>query len=175
MRLVLAAGLILAGTSAMAADSVKVTVGHMCCGACKASATNGLKGVTWADTVAIDGDAITVTAKAGQKIELVSLTDALNKCGFPAREITASGPVTMTLAHLCCGGCVNALKEKVAAFRGNTLDKDNVKIDLATRSVTFQPAAGQNINVAGLIRQLQTAGVYPTSCTMVVAAAAASR
>src|SRR5262245_29482480 len=108
----------LAAVTAIAgADSVTVTVGHMCCGACKGAATAGVKTVAWADTVAIDGTVVTVTSKSGMKVDLISLTDALNKCGFPATEITTSGPVTFTLAHLCCAGCANDLKSKIANIR----------------------------------------------------------
>src|SRR5258708_2414221 len=63
MKVLIAVVLGLAATSAMAADSVKVSVGHMCCGACKASATTGVKSVAWVDGCAIEGDVITVTAK----------------------------------------------------------------------------------------------------------------
>jgi len=69
--------MLLAASAALAADSVKVTVGHMCCGGCKASATAGIKTVAWADSVAIDGTACTITAKSGEKCDVVSLRDAL--------------------------------------------------------------------------------------------------
>ena len=180
-KALLAAAMVLAGSAALAADSVKVTVGHMCCGACKGSATAGAKNAAWVDSVAIDGTTVTVTAKEGQKVDIVTLMDAMQKSGFPAREISASGPVTLTLAHLCCGGCVNDLKTKVGELRSQTLDKGNVKIDQASKTITLQPAAGQKLNVAAIVRQLATAGFAPSSGTIVAASgptprrAAASR
>ena len=166
--LLLAIGL--AAASVMSsADSVKVTVGHMCCGACKASATAGVKSVAWADTIAIDGTVVTVAAKSGMKVDLISLTDALNKCGFPATEITTSGPVTLTLAHLCCAGCANDLKGKIANIRSQVLDKDNVKVDQAAKTITFQPLAGKELNIVPLLSQLQRQGFSATACTIVTA------
>jgi copper chaperone CopZ len=167
--LMLAACLVIAAICSATADSVKVTVGHMCCGACKAAATAGVKNVAWADTVAIEGTVVTVTAKSGMKVDLVSLSDALNKCGFPAMEITTASPVTLTLAHLCCGGCVNDLKAKVANIRSQVLDKENVKVDQAAKTVTFQPLAGKELNVVSLLTQLQRQGFSASACTIVSA------
>src|SRR5690348_10994905 len=104
-------------SAALAADSVKVTVGHMCCGSCKAAATAGIKTVPFADSVSIDGTVVTVTSKPDQKVDLVALKDALAKSGFPAKEIMVSGPVTLTVAHMCCAGCANDLKAAMGQVR----------------------------------------------------------
>ncbi len=157
------------------ADSLKLTVGHMCCGGCRAAATAGVKTVAWADNVAIDGDAITVTAKAGQKIELVSLMDALNKAGFPAMEIQASGPVTLTMGHLCCGSCAADLKTKLGAVRSQVLDRDNVKIDVAAKTLTIQPMSGQTMNLVPILQQLQRDGFSASSCSLIGPAATAAK
>src|ERR1041384_6044846 len=86
-RLLMAVCFLVATSGAALADSVKATVGHMCCGGCKAAAMNGLKAVSWAENTSIEGTTLTVTAKSGQKVEIVSLVDALSKAGFPATEI----------------------------------------------------------------------------------------
>jgi copper chaperone CopZ len=174
-KLLWAAGMLLAASSAHAADSIKVTVGHMCCGGCQAAATAGLKKLEWADNIAIDGTTLTVTAKGDQKVDVVGLLDALRKTGFPAREITAPGPVSITMAHMCCGGCVADLKGKIAEFRSEVLDKDNVKIDLPTRTVTLQPAAGKSLNVVMLLMQLERAGWSASKCMIAGAAQSARR
>jgi copper chaperone CopZ len=154
----------LISTTAFAAESVKVLVGHLCCGGCKGAAAAGLKNVSWIDTTVAEGsDTLVVTAKGDQKIEVISLVEALNKAGFPARGINTGGPVTMSIAHLCCGGCVNDLKTKIAAIRSNVLDKANVKVDAAAKTLILQPVAGKELNVASLLRQLQNQGFYPTT------------
>src|SRR6185369_14220561 len=118
------------------------TVGHMCCGSCKTAATAGLKTVPWADSVTIDGTVATVVAKADQKVDVIALRDALAKAGFPAKEIMVSGPVTLTVAHMCCAGCANELKAGMAQVRSAILDKDRVTVDQAAKTVTVQPMAG---------------------------------
>ena len=90
-KLVIAAAFLLGTTSAFAAESIKATVGHMCCGGCKSAASSAVKELKWVDAVAIDNDVLTVTAKGDQKVDLVTLTDALQKSGFPARPNPAAG------------------------------------------------------------------------------------
>jgi len=172
--LLTAAGLLLA-VSAAKADSIKVKVGHMCCGACKAAATAGLKNVAWADSTSIDMDTVTVNAKDGQKVEIVSLLEALVKCGFPATEIQANGPVTLKMAHLCCGSCVADLRKKVADVRSMTLDKDSIKIDQSSQTMVLQPMVGQTLNIVPLLSQIQRTGFSASTCTMSVAATHAPR
>jgi copper chaperone CopZ len=174
-KLALAAALMLGTTTAFAAESLKATVGHMCCGGCKAAATAPVKALDWVDTVAIDGDVVTVTAKADQKVDLVALTNALNKGGFPAREIMVSGPVTFTAAHLCCAGCVNDLKTKMAAVRSELLDKEKIVIDGTAKTITLQPVAGKSMNIVPIISQMARAGFSASKATVSAAAAAATK
>ena len=175
-KTLLVGALTLVAASALAAESVKVTVGHLCCGGCKNAASAGLKNIAWIDTSTTEGsDTIVVNAKSDMKVELVSLIDALNKAGFPARQINVAGPVTMTIAHLCCGGCVNDLKTKIGNVRSEVLDKTNVKIDQAAKTLTLQPVAGKELNVASLVRSLQNQGFYPASITVSAATKSARR
>jgi copper chaperone CopZ len=175
-KFLLAAVLTLGASSAYAAESIKATVGHMCCGACKNAASTGVKTLDWVDTVAIDGDVVTVTAKADQKADLVSLSAALRKSGFPAREVTTSGPVTFTVAHLCCPGCVNDLKTKLGNIQTMrlALDKDKIVVDATAKTVTLQPTAGQSFNVVALLAQMERAGFSPSKGSLTAAATTAS-
>lgn len=176
-KFVLAAAFLLGTTSAFAAESVKVAVGHMCCGSCKASATKGVTAVAWVDKVDIDMDNVTVTAKGDQKVDLVSLMDALNKAGFPAKDIQVSGPVTFTVAHMCCGGCVNDLKTKLNAI--NTmrlaLDKDKIVIDDKAKTVTLQPEAGKSFNVVVVMNRMANTGFAACKATIAAAAVTATK
>jgi Heavy-metal-associated domain. len=175
-KLVFGAAFLLAASSAFAAETVKATVGHMCCGGCKATATKGVQSVAWVDSVAIDdGGVVTVTAKADQKADLIALTDALNKSGFPARDIQVSGPVTLSVAHLCCGGCANDLKTKLAAVRSEILDKDKIVVDQSAKTVTLQPVAGKSMNIVPILRQMANAGFAASKCSMAAAATTSTK
>lgn len=167
---------LLTTASAFAAETLKVTVGHMCCGACKTAATSGLKKLDWlAEGTAIDGTTITVTAKAGQAIDLIALTDALRTGGFPAKEINISSPVTLTVTHLCCASCTSALKANLAEIKSKVLDKDKIKIDANAKTVTLQPVAGSSLNMVAVLRQLEGAGVSATKAVVSVPAPAAQK
>jgi len=166
MRTLWTAVLLAACSSALATDSVKATVGHMCCGGCKSAAIAGAKSIPWADDAVVDGTVMTVTAKEGARVELISLVEAMNKAGFPAREILAEGPVTLTIAHLCCPACANDLKTAVSNLRGQVIDKDNAKVDAAAKTLTIGPVAGRKMNVVALLSQLGRAGFSATSCTL---------
>ena len=165
-RFLAGAAMLLLTTTAFAADTIKVTVGHMCCGGCKAAATAGIKTVPWADSVTIDGTVATVVAKGDQKVDVVSLRDALATAGFPAKEIMVSGPVTLTVAHMCCASCVNELKAGIAQLRSAVLDKEHVTVDQAAKTVTIQPMAGMSMNLVPVLRQIENAGYSATKATL---------
>jgi len=169
----ISAAMLLAATSAFAADSIKVTVGHMCCGSCKAAATAGIKTLPFADSVTIDGTVATITAKADQKVDVIALRDALSKAGFPAKEIMVSTPVTLTVAHMCCAGCANELKTGMAQVRSNLLDKEHITVDQAAKTVTIQPVAGMSMNLIPILRQMENAGY--SACKGTITAARAGR
>src|SRR5689334_14031586 len=99
------AALALCASAVLADTKLTVGVGHMCCGQCKAKATEGLAKV--ASDVTIDGHTITMTAKGE---DIVPVLNALHKSGFPANKIdVGSAPVTVAVGHLCCDGCVHGL------------------------------------------------------------------
>lgn len=164
----------LVGTGAFAADTVKMSVRHMCCGGCKSSAAAPIKALPWVADVAIAETTITVTAKEGMKPELVSLMQAGLKGGFPAREINTGGAVTLTMAHLCCPSCVNDMKAKIAEIRSMVLDKDSVTIDAEAKTVTLKPQAGKVLNVAALLRQVENVtGFSASKCILAEGSSAA--
>lgn len=137
------------------AEEVKATVGHMCCAGCQAAATAGLKKLEWVENVTIDGKTVSVSAKAGQKADYAGIIDALTKSGFPPAELTVNKPIVLTVAHLCCAGCVNDLKAKLPDLRNPALDKASVKVDEAAKTVTMAPLAGQALNLVALLREFE--------------------
>jgi hypothetical protein len=173
-KIALAAAFLLGTTSAFAADTLKAAVGHMCCGGCKAAAAAPVKALSFVENVAIENDVVTITAKGDQKIDLIAVTDALRKSGFPAKDIQVSGPVTLTAAHLCCPGCVADLKTKSAAIRSNLIDKDKIAIDGTAKTITVQPMAGKTMNIVTIITQLERAGFSAAKGTIAAGAAAAA-
>ena len=148
------------------ADSVTATVGHMCCGSCKTAATAGVKSLSWVDGVTITDTTVTATSKADQKVDVVAFVQALDKSGFPATNIAAATPVTLSVAHLCCPNCVTDLKAKLDAVRSQTLDKMKIVIDDKAKTVTVQPVEGKTLNLVQVLRQMATAGFSASKGTI---------
>jgi len=175
-KLLFAAALLLACTAAYAAETVKAEVGHMCCGHCKSDAMAGVKNLSWVGDVSIDGTTITVTAKDGSHADIASLMTGLRSCGFPAKAINVSGPVTLTISHMCCPNCVAGLKAAMDGLNDNRhVDKAAVKIDLASKTMTIQPTAGESVNLAMVLRSVENAGFSTDKCTLGAAAATTTK
>src|SRR5436190_47100 len=85
----------------------------------------------------------------------------------------AADSIKATVGHMCCGGCVADLKTNMAAIRSQVLDKDNIKVDQATKTVIVQPVAGKELNLVALLRQLQSTGFAASSCTVATVVASA--
>lgn len=166
-RILVTAALAFLFVAPASAETVKVTLGHMCCGVCKDAAMASIKSVDWADQATIEGTTLTVTSKADKSANVVALLDGLAKSGFPAREITVSGPVKLTIAHLCCPGCVGDLKTNMAQIRNPNLDKDNIKVDATTKTVIVQPMSGKELNLVAFLRQLQQTGFAASAAVIV--------
>ncbi|MHB0936994.1 MAG: hypothetical protein ACYDCO_15435 [Armatimonadota bacterium] len=166
MKVLLIAAACLLMVSAFAAESVKVTVGHVCCGGCANALVDGAKKAAWVEKVTVDGTTATVTAKAGQHIELVSLFDGMTKAGMPPKEVLISGPVTLTIGHLCCGGCANALKAALAGVDVPNFDKAGVKVDLATKTATIKPVDGKSVNLIPVLTQMEKGGFSATKIVL---------
>ena len=160
----LSAALLIVASGAFAAARVTVGVGHMCCGRCKSAATEGLSKV--ADNISIDGTNITMTLKEDN---LVPALDALRKAGFPASKLEVSGPVTMSIAHLCCGGCKVGLTKSLAGPKVEGLDPDSIKV--GEDSLTVQAKAGMKLDMVPLLAAIEKGGFSPSKITLTQASA----
>jgi len=136
----------------------------MCCGSCKAAATQGLASV--ADGVGIENDNITLTPKGD---DLLPSLDALRKSGFPAKSLEVSGPVTLGIAHLCCGKCRTGLTKALVDAKLASLDPDSIKI--ASDSVTLQAKAGMKLDLIPLIAGMEKGGFSPSKIVVGTATA----
>jgi copper chaperone CopZ len=117
-----------------------------------------VKQLAWVESASAEGANLTVVSKSGQSADVVSLLTTLRKAGFPAMELIVTGPLTITMPHLCCPSCTNDLKAKLEGLRSMALDKENIKIDQAARTVTLQPRAGGRLNLVQVLTQLERAG-----------------
>lgn len=161
---VLSVALLLSVTGAYAASKVTVAVGHMCCGKCRSAATEGL--VKVADGISIEGDNVTLTPKGD---DLLPSLEAMRKSGFPAKSLEVSGPVTLGISHLCCGGCRTGLTKALTTAKLEALDPDSIK--MGTESVTLSPKAGMKLDLIPLIAGMEKGGFSPSKITLGTAAA----
>src|SRR5579884_3919090 len=165
---VAAASLLLCSGGVRAETKVTVGVGHMCCAGCQAAAKTALAEV--ASDVAIDGTNVTVTLK-DNATDIVPVLDALRKGGFPATKIEAgSGPVTIGVAHLCCGGCSAALDKALRSSKIEALNLDSIKV--ADGALTLKAKEGQSLDLVPVLASMEKAGFSPKSITMGAATAA---
>ena len=161
---VLSAALLVCVTTAFAASKITTGVGHMCCGKCKAAATQGLSKV--ADDISIDGDNITLAPKGD---DLLPTLEALRKSGFPAKTLVVNGPVTLGVAHLCCGSCRTGLSKALTSAKLDALDTDSIKI--GEDSVTLKAKDGMKLDLIPLIAGMEKGGFSPSRITVASAAA----
>jgi hypothetical protein len=150
------------GAFAFAADTVKVVVGHQCCAACVTALVEGVKETAWVDTVNVTDTTATITPKADQAVEFVSLWDNLRKAGFPPKDIPIAAPITLTIGHLCCGACVAGLKKALDTKAITNLDRTSIAIDMGTQTVTLKPLDGKTMNLVQLVYQMEQGGFSAT-------------
>jgi copper chaperone CopZ len=156
------AALVLCATGVLADTKVTVGVGHMCCGSCRAAAKAALTKVS-SDVAIVDKD-VTVTLKSSET-DIVPVLDALRKGGFPANRIDAGGgPVTIGVAHLCCGGCVNGLKKAMADAKLDNLDTDSLKI--ADGTMTVKAKDGKMLDLAPVLAAMEKGGFSASKITL---------
>lgn len=162
------ASLTLGTTGAFAETKATIGVGHMCCGGCKTSATKALEKVSSA--VAIDGKNVTVTLKENET-DLVPVLDSLRKGGFPANKLdVGSHPVTLGVAHLCCGNCKSGLDAALKTSKVEDLNMDAIKI--GTDSVTIQAKAGKSLDLIPVLTAMEKGGFSAKSITVGASSAA---
>ncbi|HLJ54496.1 MAG TPA: hypothetical protein VKT77_05605, partial [Chthonomonadaceae bacterium] len=104
--------------------------------------------------------------------DLLPTIEALRKSGFPARTIPVSGPVTMGIAHLCCGTCRTGLTKAFAAAKLESVDVDSIKVSDDT--VTLNPKPGMKIDLVPMLAAMEQGGFYPNRI-MATAASSAHR
>jgi bacterioferritin-associated ferredoxin len=150
--------------SANAGPKITVAVGHMCCGSCKAAATQGLAKV--AENVSIENDNITLTPKGD---DLLPTLEALRKSGFPAKMLEVEGPVTLGITHLCCGKCRTGLSKALTDAEVAALDSDSINI--ASDSVTLKAKPGMKLDLVALIAGMEKGGFSPSKIVVGTATA----
>ena len=155
----LSAALFACGATAFAGAKVTVGVGHMCCGKCKEVAAEGLSKV--ADNVTIELDNITLTPKGD---DLLPTLSALRKSGFPAKTLIVKGPVTLGVAHLCCGSCRTGLGKALASAKLDAIDTDSIKI--GEDSVTLKAKDGMTLDLIPLIAGMEKGGFSASKITL---------
>jgi hypothetical protein len=97
---------------------------------------------------------------------------ALMKGGFPATSLNVgSDPVTIGVAHLCCGGCKAALTKTLAESKIDELDTAAVKV--GDDSVTVKAAAGKSLDLMPVLAAMAKGGFSPKS--IAIGATAASK
>ncbi len=161
--------LALCAPAALAETKVTVGVGHMCCDGCKTAAKDALSKV--ASDVSIDGTTLTITSKEDN---LVPVIIALRTGGFPPTSIDAgSGPVTLAIAHMCCGNCKASLTKALSESKLEDLDMDATKVDMGT--VTLKAKEGKTLDLVPVLAVIEKGGFEPTKITIGTAAASAAK
>src|SRR5205814_647620 len=90
--------------------------------------------------------------------------------GFPAKTLLVSGPVTLGVAHLCCGGCKAGLAKALKEANVAALDPDSIK--MGEDSVTLSAKAGMKLDLIPLIAGMEKGGFSPSKITVGGASAA---
>jgi hypothetical protein len=74
------------------AKTLKMDVGHLCCGGCVGPLQAALKGVSWVESADVKANSpVMLTAKAGAAINLSELLAALVKAGYTAKSLIITG------------------------------------------------------------------------------------
>jgi len=156
-------------TGAWAETKITVGVGHMCCAGCQTGAKAALAKV--ASNVSIDGTDVTITLK---EADLVPALEALRKGGFPANHIDAgSGPVTIGVAHLCCGKCNNGLQKALTEAKLEALDTDSMKI--GDGNLVIKAKDGMKLDLIPVLAAMEKGGFSASKITLGTTAASAHK
>jgi hypothetical protein len=157
-------------TPAAKADTkITVGVGHMCCPSCKTGAKAALTNV--ASDVSIAGNDVTMTVKGDN---LVVALDALRKGGFPASQLyVGTGPVTIAVAHLCCGKCNAGLQNALTEAKLDGLDTDSMKI--GDGNLVVKAKDGMKLDLIPVLAAMEKGGFSASKITVTTSAAAAKK
>ena len=156
-------------SSLAAAEEVKVTGVHLCCGKCVKAATSALQGIKGISAPRANQDEEVVTFNAEGTDLAEAGVAALAKAGFagtatmggaavkaPASGIAAGAAgnaATISNMHLCCGGCVRAAEgaiKEVSGVKSVTSDAKGGTIAVS----------GEAISLEALLNALHEAGFH---------------
>lgn len=153
----------------MAETKVTVGVGHMCCASCQTGAKTALEKV--ASDVSIEGTNITMTLKDADVLPAIR---ALRRGGFPANHLDAgTGPVTIGVAHLCCGKCNAGLQKAMMAAKVEGLDTDSMKI--GDGNMVVKAKDGMKLDVIEVLAAMEKGGFSANKLTLSATAAKVQR
>ena len=116
----------------LAAETMKLTDMHICCGGCTKGILKAVEGLT-AVKVTVDQDAEEATIVADDKAAGIKALKAIAAAGYHASidgktidmENAPAGKVTrltVSNAHNCCGACTTAIKGAIKTVAGVEAD-----------------------------------------------------
>lgn len=117
---------------ARAAETIKLTNMHICCGGCTSGIKNAVKGIEGV-SVTVDQDAEEATVIGESKEAAQKAVDAILAAGYHASVDGKSLPtgdapagkvkrLTVSNAHNCCGACTKAIQGAIKAVDGVQAD-----------------------------------------------------
>ncbi|MCA9074284.1 MAG: heavy-metal-associated domain-containing protein [Planctomycetaceae bacterium] len=156
---------------AVQAGDVTVKGVHLCCGKCVKGATAALEGAEGVSGLTIDKDAGSIVFQAESSEVAQNAIAELAKAGFAGRATlgeeriklpkinvkkgTTSNEFAIKDVHLCCGGCVNGVKEALEDVEGIS----EVAGDMEKSVVTIK---GDGVDVRKAVQALRKAGFNGT-------------
>ena len=166
--------LLLTVASASAAETVKITGLHLCCGGCVSAVEEALKPVTGLSEVVVDQELRTATFSADDDKAIQDAGAAILSAGFFG-ELNRNGKTsplsipenaqiaTNTKAdravfdnvHLCCKNCSRGVTKALAKLG----DVVAVDCDTKARTVTL---TGKNMDLAAVADALHAGGFFGT-------------
>lgn len=146
---------------ARAAETVKLTNMHICCGGCTKGIMKAVEGLD-AVKVTVDQDAEEATVVGDTKEAAMKAVTAIVKAGYHAAvdgkslaaEKVPAGKVaklTVSNAHNCCRSCANAINAAVASV-------DGAKSECQGKQVEFTVEG--NFDAAAVVKALADAGFH---------------
>lgn len=169
---VVALSFLLTGADAAAAETVKITGLHLCCGGCVAAAEEALADVTGLSDLEVDQELRTATFSADDEKAIAAAGAALLDAGFfgeieragkksppaiPENARIASGTkadrAVFDNVHLCCKNCSRGVTNALAKVR------EVVAVDCDTKAHTVT-LTGKEMDLAAVADALHAGGFH---------------
>lgn len=144
---------------------VTLSGAHLCCGGCKSGVEDAIAGMDDIE-LSMSGSNITVKGKSGGDVQ--KAIDAIAAAGFYGESDneavmigagragdTATDSVTVSGVHLCCGKCVSAIDDVIAAVKGAT-EHD------ASKDAESFTIKGESITASAVLAALRAEGMNGT-------------